>query len=185
MLKPGSMGRRNKVKTMKAAGAGVPGAVDIPAAAAVAQVKNEVDEENDAVMMAAVESPMIVPSSDDVTLDTTDGEEELVGSDQTSADYYFDSYAHFGKRGILFISLSFLVQEDAEVVACFASLATRFKIREVCMVLLLVWGWKRGVRFAIDTHLHSICAIAGSVYRVPFVSRSQTIRAFHGHHFRF
>jgi hypothetical protein len=83
---------------MKAAGAGVPGAVDIPAAAAVAQVKNEVDEENDAVMMAAVESPMIVPSSDDVTLDTTDGEEELVGSDQTSADYYFDSYAHFGKR---------------------------------------------------------------------------------------
>ncbi|CAM6010741.1 unnamed protein product [Sphagnum balticum] len=90
------MGRRNKVKTMKAAGAGVPGAVDIPAAAAVVQVKNEVDEENDAVMMAAVESPMIVPSSDDVTLVTMDGEEELVGSDQTSADYYFDSYAHFG-----------------------------------------------------------------------------------------
>jgi protein arginine N-methyltransferase 1 len=90
------MGRRNKVKTMKAAGAGVPGAVDIPAAAAVVQVKNEVDEENDAVMMAAAESPMIVPSSDDVTLVTLDGEEELVGSDQTSADYYFDSYAHFG-----------------------------------------------------------------------------------------
>ncbi len=98
VLKPGSMGRRNKVKTMKAAGAGVPGAVGIPAAAAVPQVKNEVDEENDAVMMAAAESPMIVPSSDDVTLDTMDGEEELVGSDQTSADYYFDSYAHFGKR---------------------------------------------------------------------------------------
>ncbi len=98
LLRPGSMGRRNKVKTMKAAGAGVPGAVDIPAAAAVPQVKNEVDEENDAVMMAAAESPMIVPSSDDVTLDTMDGEEELVGSDQTSADYYFDSYAHFGKR---------------------------------------------------------------------------------------
>jgi hypothetical protein len=37
-----------------------------------------------------------VPSSDDVTLDSMDGEEELVGSDQTSADYYFDSYAHFG-----------------------------------------------------------------------------------------
>ncbi len=98
VLRPGSMGRRNKVKTMKAAGAGIPGAVDIPAAAVVVQVKNEVDEENDAVMMAAAESPMIVPSSDDVTLDTMDGEEELVGSDQTSADYYFDSYAHFGKR---------------------------------------------------------------------------------------
>lgn len=41
------------------------------------------------------------------------------------------------------------------------------------------------MRFAVDTHLHSVCAIEASVYRVPFVNRSQAIRDFHGHHFRF
>lgn len=51
------------------------------------------------------------------------GGEEVIGSDKTSADYYFDSYSHFGKRrsrsirflgdAVLFHRFSFLGDDNA------------------------------------------------------------------------
>lgn len=82
------MGRRNKGKSMKGAS---------PADALPAYMENEDGAEAMAVE-GELSGPVIAAPEPLIAAIRIDGEEVATGSDQTSADYYFDSYAHFGEH---------------------------------------------------------------------------------------
>ncbi|RCV11418.1 hypothetical protein SETIT_2G184000v2 [Setaria italica] len=62
------------------------------AEATASRLRFDSDEEAEGVEMEVEESPEAAEGEEQ------QAEEEVIGSDKTSADYYFDSYSHFGTR---------------------------------------------------------------------------------------